>query len=100
MDVQILSWCGIEIEVKTRIPFKGYRDIYGHDLYHVDVRTIKPEEAELPITHTGYRSIWLQEPELKEYGDGIGYVRAFLEHEAKPKQWKKKEEAMRQYQLF
>ena len=100
MEVQIFSWREIQIELKVSAPYPYYRKIYGHDMCHIEVRSIEPERAPLPISDTGYRSIWLQEPLLDEFGGALSYVTEFLEHESKSKQWEQQPEAGRQYQLF
>lgn len=100
MDVQTFSWRGITIEIKASVPFRTYGEIYGHDMYHIEVLSVEPERAPLPISETGYLSIWLSELQLEEFGGALVYVTEFLEHEAKAKNWKTQEEAGRQYQLF
>jgi len=100
MDIQTFSWCGIKIELKVSVPFRSYHEVYGYDMYHIEVRSVEPERVSLPITETGYRSIWLAEPQLEEFGGALVYVTKLLEHEGKSKRWGQQQETARQYQLF
>jgi len=100
MEVQTFFWQGIKIELKVSVPYSCYRKTYGHDMYHIEVSSIEPERAPLPISETGYRSIWLQEPQLEEFSGALAYVTEFLNHEAKSNEWKQQHEETRQYQLF
>lgn len=100
MDVQTFSWRGIKIELKVSVPYRTFREVYGYDMYHIAVSSVEPKEAPLPISDTGYRSIWLAQPQLEEFGGALNYVTEYLEHEGKSGKWKQQEEAARQYQLF
>lgn len=100
MEVQTIPWRGISIQINVCKPFPSYRKTYGYDMYHIEVRSILPEKAPLPITETGYLSIWLPEPQLEEFGGALAYVTAFLDHKAKSMQWRQQEESAKQYQLF
>lgn len=56
------QWQGIAINV-TYCPdySKAMREIQGYALAHIEVRAA----TRLPITETGYRSIWLPNGEVK-----------------------------------
>lgn len=69
-------------------------------MYHIEVYSTLPEKAPLPITETGYLSIWLPESQLEKFGGALAYVTEFLEHKAKSDQWREQEESAKQYQLF
>jgi len=55
-------------------------------MYHIEVYSTLPEKAPLPITETGYLSIWLPESQLEKFGGALAYVTEFLEHKAKSDQ--------------
>ncbi|MGX5774989.1 hypothetical protein ACWKW0_09380 [Methylorubrum zatmanii] len=63
---------------------------------HLEIRTIEPERAPLPITETGYRSHFLHGSELKEHGGALPFVLAWLEHAARTQAW----QTSRQLSLF
>lgn len=88
------TWRGIEVEaVYTR--FKQ------SVIAHLEVRSIKPERAPLPITETGYRSHFHQPGTVEaQGGDVVAQVVAWLDEEAKKPEWRRAEEAARQFSLF
>lgn len=79
--IYIRKWCGAEID-------------------HIEVRSISPEKAPLPITETGYKSHFHHETALDEYNDAKAYVTAWLDHEAKSQKWKAYVESQQQLLLF
>jgi hypothetical protein len=98
MSYQIhkLTWEGIEIEAR-------YDSAYFKDVVaHLEIETVAPKRARLPITQTGYRSrfhpIGLIE-KLYE-GDVVKCVTDWLNKEAQSKGWQDYVEDMRQGRLF
>lgn len=96
MSVQIhhMTWEGIEIEL-TYEPKKW--DVIAH----LEVRSINPECAPLPITETGYRSHFHPCGTVEE-SDGtlIEQVTTWLNEKTKSKDWQYHLEASRQLSLF
>ena len=88
-------WEGIEIEL-TYVP-----EAYGGAIAHLEMRSINPERAALPITETGYLSHYHPVGTVEE-NDGtlVEQVTWWLDEEAKSKAWKKYVEDSRQYSLF
>jgi hypothetical protein len=74
----------------TRVRFTHSRDylIAGQD--HVEVEALTPKKAALPITGTGYRSQFLPALELINAGGPVTFVTAWLDREAKSKDWQKR----------
>jgi len=88
------TWRGIEIEA-TYSPRK-----WGV-IAHLEIRSIMPERARLPITETGYRSHFHQPGTVEERGgDVIAQVTAWLDEEATSREWLAYVEASRQGELF
>ncbi len=95
VETHRLTWQGIEIEL-TYEP-----EDYGGHIAHLEVRSIKPERAPLPITETGYKSHFHPVGTVEaSYGTLIKQVTAWLDEEAKSKAWKKYVEDSRQLRLF
>lgn len=96
MSVQThrFTWQGILIEVV-------YDPLKWDVTAHLEVRSIKPERAPLPITETGYLS-YFHEPGTVEQNDGtlVEQVLWWLDERAKSKAWIKYVEASRQGELF
>lgn len=93
-EVHTFIWQEIEIEL-TYWPLKW------NAISHLEIRSIKPERAPLPITETGYKSHFFQ-PESVEFIDGslVETVIQELDERAKSKEWLDFVEASRQGDLF
>ncbi|WP_114090128.1 hypothetical protein [Thalassospira profundimaris] len=100
-DRQIIDWRGYRIEIAyCRSWSPSFEDIYGYAMSHIEVRTIEPERAPLPITETGYRSHFIHEPVVAEHGGAEAVVRLMLEDAAKSREWRELEESSKQFSLF
>ena len=87
-------WQGIEIEV-TYTPLK-----WGV-IAHLEVRSIAPDHAPLPISETGYRSHFHPVGTVEAHGgDVIAQVVAWLHEEAAKPAWQRRLAASRQGELF
>lgn len=88
------TWQGIEIEV-TYTPLK-----WGV-IAHLEIRSIAPERAALPITATGYRSHFHQPGTIEALGgDVVAQVTAWLDEEGGKPEWRAHVEASKQMSLF
>lgn len=97
MEPQIhhFTWQGIEIEA-TYTPQK-----WGGVIAHLEIRSVKPERAPLPITSTGYRSHFHQPGTIEAHGgDVVAQVIAWLDEEAAKPEWRGHIDASRQGELF
>jgi hypothetical protein len=97
-----ITWQGIEIEIVCYEPtyMKIHREIYGCGMFHIEVRSLCPERAPLPITESGYLSIFITESELAGKGGSLKCVTSYIEEKAKSKKWKNSQENVRQFNLF
>lgn len=88
------AWQGIEIQVIYTQRKWGVID-------HLEIRSIGPERAPLPITTTGYRSHFMQPGTVEAHGgDVVAQVIAWLDEEASKPEWRAYVEASRQGSLF
>lgn len=100
-DVFTLTWCNIDIEVAyVANDSEAFKRINGYAMSHIEVRSVFPKDAPLPITETGYRSIFIIELELAEYGGAKALVLSMLEEGAKSSSWRLPEDACAQFSLF
>ena len=101
-DVYNITWQGIDIQITVEIPdyLKITEEFDGYKTFHIEVETISPLKTPLPITETGYKSIFIPEPELSEYGGVVEYILDNINNEARSTEWKEKCERARQYALF
>lgn len=90
-----LDWHGIEIEVS----FERFYLACGY-ISHLQVESIRPEKAALPITETGYRSHFLHFSDVDAAGGPLAYVTRWLNAEAAMPEWREREQTTRQMSLF
>lgn len=88
------TWQGIEIEAV-------YAPLKWNVTAHLEVRSVAPERAPLPITSTGYRSHFHQPGTIEALGgDVVVQVIAWLDEEATKPEWQARDAASRQGELF
>jgi hypothetical protein len=84
--------------IKVRITHA--RDYLSSGTDHIEVESLAPKKAPLPITETGYRSHFMPALELVNAGGPVTFVSAWLEREAAGKAWRAKAAAAAQADLF
>jgi hypothetical protein len=67
---------------------------------HIEIESVKPKRAALPITETGYRSHFMDRQELRSAGGPLQFVKSWLLREERSKEWVKRDHAARQTDLF
>ena len=87
----ILDWRGILIQVT--LEKQRFVD-------HLQIETVDPFRAPLPITETGYRSHFISQNLIESAGGPATYVEAWLDHAATAKGWAEVEADVRQYALL
>ena len=76
-----IDWNGIKLGIT-------YEPMLWNVTSHLEVRSLTPERAQLPITETGYRSHFMPIGTIEaEYASAAEFVRAWLDHEAQSKEW-------------
>ncbi len=93
IKVYEFEWSGIRISLQHVHKYCGV-------IEHLEIRTIDPEKAPLPITSTGYKSHFVAESSFHAYGSPLDYVLAWLNAEAGKPEWQKQKEVANQYSLF
>lgn len=83
-------------DISVEITFHKRR--WNSDFDHLEVTAMN--DAQIPVTETGYRSHFLPDGIVSDHGGPEAYVLAWLDHEADSEAWKKREEASRQMSLF
>jgi hypothetical protein len=95
-----IDWRDPETTKTVRIRVTHSRDYLGQGQDHIEVESLAPATAALPITETGYRSHFMSPLELINEGGPITFVTAWLDREAKGKDWQKKVARRQQGDLF
>ncbi len=89
--VEAITWRGIGLSIiHTTNYFAG--------IDHIEIHS--ENRVPFPISETGYKSHFLHFGGLQEHTSAVEYVLAWLECEAKSKEWKAQEFASRQGNLF
>lgn len=95
-----IDWRDPASGAAVRLRITHSRDYLGQGQDHVEVESIAPAEAPLPISDTGYRSHFLPAPELAAAGGPVGFVEAWLAREALGRDWQRQVAARQQGDLF
>ena len=99
--ILILKWRSYVIQVDfTKSYSRAFEEVYGYPMSHIEIRTIEPDLAPLPVSDTGYRSIFITLPEIENLGGVKAMIKDYLDDAARNKLWKAQEEKARQYDLF
>ncbi|MBL4616935.1 MAG: hypothetical protein JKY46_04510 [Robiginitomaculum sp.] len=90
-----LNWQGIEIEARY---LSNHLDVIAH----LEIKSINPHRASLPITDTGYLSHFHQIGSIERDHDGdvVACVLHWLDTRAQGPSWKRYVEESRQGELF
>ena len=87
------DWRVIGLEIRHCV---NWCAMVGMD--HIEV--ISAERVPLPITETGYKSLFIPPERIAEFGSATDYVLAWLDHAAEAESWKGREAEARQLSLF
>lgn len=91
----------LEFEWNSILIALTYRHKRWGVIDHIELETIDPPRAPLPITETGYRSHFLDASELEFFeNDPHQYVLAWLNEAGEQPAWQKQQDDARQYSLF
>lgn len=86
-EVYRFDWNGILLQV-TYEPEWLPPHILGEDVAHLQVRSIYPTDAPLPITETGYRSHFIEAATVAAAGGPVAYVDVWLTAESQTPEWR------------
>lgn len=95
-----IQWRDPASETTITVRITHARDYLSSGNDHLEIESLKPKKAPLPITETGYRSHFLPPLELMNAGGPVTFVTAWLDTEAKGKGWSKAVNTKSQGDLF
>ncbi len=91
-------WRGIEIEIRVDPKW-----LWPTPTAHLELQTLHPENARLPLTETGYRSHFIpyaeDDPPFDDINDAEAMVLAWLDKEAAKPDWREAEAKRAQLSL-
>jgi len=92
-----IIWEGITINVNYVENYsRAFEKTYADKLSHIEIRA----DEELPITETGYKSIFIHHSNLMRWGGVEKFIIEELDNGAKSDAWKFKQESKKQLCLF
>lgn len=92
-----LPWKGINVKITYRQYLSDELvEMMGHQVAHVTIDADTP----LPITKTGFLSMFLHDGELQKRGGAVAYVHEQLNEAAKSKEWQDYVRQKSQLKLF
>jgi hypothetical protein len=86
--IEHFTWEGIKIEAKYEADWNGCNAKYGHNNAHLEIRSLEPKSAPLPITQTGYLSVFHTPGMIELTAGPAAYVLEWLTREADKPAWK------------
>lgn len=96
-----INWNGIEIEIRYCPDWsQALQGGHGLSMAHLEVETINPARAALPITETGYKSHFTNSAVIMEAGGAVKFLRDALDCAAQSKDWERLDAESRQGTLF
>jgi hypothetical protein len=95
-----IDWRDPVADKTIRLKITHSRDYFGQGQDNIEVESIVPAKAPLPITETGYRSHFIAPLELMNEGGPVTFVTAWLDREARTKDWLKQVVKKQQGDLF
>ena len=98
-ELHRFEWNGILLEI-TYEPQWLPPGILGEDVAHLQVQSVYPTNAPLPITETGYRSHFIAASVIAASGGPDAYVDLWLTVESDSPAWREREQSARQLSFF
>lgn len=96
---QRIDWNGISVEVSWEPSWLSQPENH-YAIGHLQLRSVAPERAPLPVTETGYRSLFINPQAVMDEGGPLAFVGAWLDCEARNPEWRAQQESARQFALF
>lgn len=96
---QRTDWNGITLEVSWEPSWFSLPESH-YAVGHLQLRSIAPERAPLPVTETGYRSLFINSQDVMNEGGPLAFACAWLDCEARHPSWRAQQESARQLPLF
>jgi len=85
-EITRMHWRGIEIEIRWQPDYVVYDD--QTRMAHLEVESISPKRAPLPITETGYRSHFTPIAAVQGYDTPEDFVAAWLDSASRSTKWR------------
>lgn len=94
-----IVWREIAIEIRWEPNWLNLT-AKGYNAAHLEIESLGPKRAPLPISMTGYRSHFTSPETIAAYGSPVAYVEAWLDAKSQTPDWLDSEQQRRQLSLF
>jgi len=84
-DSFVFTWTFRHLIISVQVTLNFQRFSSGHD--HLEVRSLSPEKQALPITETGYKSLWPVHGEFASAEDAAKSVHDWLNEASQKSEW-------------
>jgi len=95
-----IDWQGIALLVTYEADWLNMGAHGRFATAHLQVQSVSPPRAPLPITETGYRSLFTDRERIEHHGGPVEYVRLWIEDAAKSPAWQCHVSDTKQLSLF
>lgn len=95
-----IDWRSAITGETVRLRITHARNYLSQGSDHIEIESIAPKRAPLPITETGYRSHFMKAEDLAALGGARRFVESWLATTAKSKEWQRSQQAAAQGDLF
>ena len=97
LEIRTLFWQKICVKITMKRNYsQTYKDAFGQELVHVTIKAKEP----LPITKTGFKSIFLPLNHISDSGGLIQMIKDELDRAGQSHEWKAYQIEKRQLTLF
>lgn len=84
-ECHVFVWAYRHLSVRVEIRLRKRYFGSGHD--HLEIRSVEPQGHPLPVTKTGYKSLWPVHGEYASAAEAAGAVCDWLEEMAETAEW-------------
>jgi len=96
MEKSQILWNGVKVNITYKPNYFGNFSNSANQLIHIDVNADQP----IPITETGYKSIFLYKEEVESHGGAKDYIESLLDEYSTSKDWLEYNKSKEQMCLF
>jgi len=97
-EIHETNWNAGGLTIRIRVTLR--RNAFSQNIDHLVIESIDPLRHPLPISDTGFKSVFLAQGEVDTFGGAVAATLQALNDEALAPRWLERREAARQGSLF
>jgi hypothetical protein len=94
-----INWNGIIVQISWEETWLNLI-VDGQAVSHLQIESIHPPRSPLPMTETGYRSLFTSPEMVQSFGGPVAFVLSWLNDAAKSPSWREQHQASKQLTFF